>query len=112
MTEELDREFSKLRALAVDDELTNVTPSSFCKRKKSTKDRPAPTLPPLPTFSDLLRKVQLRPVDKAALTVSQISPLISLISLCLAFILETIDNRRTFEKIQSRFDSTGRRSSE
>ena len=74
VTEELDREFSKLRALAADDELTYVTPSSFCKRKKSTKDRPAPTLPPLPTFSDLLRKVQLRPVDKSALTVSDVLP--------------------------------------
>ena len=69
VTEELDREFNKLRALIPDQELTYVTPSSFCKRKKSTGKGPAP-LPPLPTFSELLRKVQLRPVDKSALTVN------------------------------------------
>jgi len=36
ITEELDREFNKLRVRAPNKELTYVTPSSICKRKKNT----------------------------------------------------------------------------
>ncbi len=64
LTEELDREFNKLRALDPDQEINYVTPSSICKRKK-TLEKPAPPTPPLPTFDELLRKVQLRPVNKS-----------------------------------------------
>jgi hypothetical protein len=63
LTEELDREFNKLRALDPNQELTYVTPSTICKRKK-TLEKPASTIPPLPTFDELLRQVQLRPIDK------------------------------------------------
>ncbi|CAF0845031.1 unnamed protein product [Rotaria sp. Silwood1] len=63
VTEELDRKFSKLRSLEPDQELTYVTPSSICKRKK-TLEKPAENIPPVPTFDELLRQVQLRPVNK------------------------------------------------
>ncbi len=64
LTEELDREFDKLRALDPDQEMKCVTPSTICKRKK-TLEKPAPPVPPLPTFDELLRQVQLRPIDKS-----------------------------------------------
>ncbi|CAF3362352.1 unnamed protein product [Rotaria socialis] len=64
LTEELDREFNKLRARDPDQELTYVTPSSICKRKK-TLEKPSPNIPPAPAFNELLRQVQLRPVDKS-----------------------------------------------
>ncbi|CAF0996090.1 unnamed protein product [Rotaria magnacalcarata] len=65
LTEELDREFNKLRARDPNQELTYVTPSSICKRKK-TLEKPSPNIPPAPAFTELLRQVQLRPVDKSA----------------------------------------------
>ena len=75
ITEELDREFGKLRALVPEQELTYVTPSSIAKRKARTK-RPAPILPPIPTFNELLQQVQLRPINKrTAMASLRISPL-------------------------------------
>ena len=75
ITEELDREFGKLRALDPEQELTYVTPSSISKRKVRTK-RPAPILPPIPTFNELLQQVQLRPINKPTeLAALRISPL-------------------------------------
>ncbi|CAF2753853.1 unnamed protein product [Rotaria sp. Silwood2] len=64
VTEELDREFSKLRAIDPDQELTYVIPSSMCKRKK-TLEKPIENVPPVPKFDELLRQVQLRPVNKS-----------------------------------------------
>jgi len=64
ITEELDREFNKLRALDPNQELIYVTPSTICKRKK-TNEKPVQTIPPLPTFDELLRQVQLRPIHKS-----------------------------------------------
>lgn len=63
IAEELDREFNKLRALNPDREINFVNPSSICQRKK-TNEKPVENTPPLPTFDELLRQVQLRPIDK------------------------------------------------
>lgn len=64
IAEELDREFNKLRALDPDQELNYVNPSSICKRKK-TNEKPRDNTTPSPTFDQLLRQVQLRPIDKS-----------------------------------------------
>lgn len=64
LTEELDREFDKLRARDPDQELTNVIPSSMCKRKK-TLEKPSEIVPPPPKFDELLRQVQLRHVNNS-----------------------------------------------
>ena len=66
LTEELDREFSKLRSLDPNQEISFVTPSSFCKRKVKTLEKPLPeVITPVSTFDEFLRKVQLRPIDKS-----------------------------------------------
>lgn len=80
LTEELDREFNRLRALDPDQELTYVTPSAVCKRKRSA-ERTKPKSPPPPTFNELLRQVQLRPVEKAT------KPVRIFILLCFSFYL-------------------------
>ncbi|UJR15987.1 hypothetical protein I4U23_002906 [Adineta vaga] len=71
ITEELDREFNKLRALDPNREISYVIPSKICKRKK-TLEKPASNLPPSPTFDQLLRQVQLRPVDRSTRSVSPV----------------------------------------
>ncbi|CAF1007236.1 unnamed protein product [Rotaria sordida] len=63
VTEELDRKFNKLRALDPDQELTCVIPSSICKRKK-TLEKSFENIPSVPKLDELLRQVQLRPVNK------------------------------------------------
>lgn len=63
LTEELDREFSKLRARDPDQDNVNVIPSLICKRRR-TPEKPVQSIPPLPTFNELLRQVQLRPIEK------------------------------------------------
>jgi hypothetical protein len=70
LTEELDREFGKLRELDPDQELDCVAPSTISKRKKPIEKPPVATIPPIPTFDELLRKVQLRPIDKTIKTIS------------------------------------------
>ena len=70
LTEELDREFSKLRARDPDQDIMNVIPSSICKRRR-TPEKPVQPTPPLPTFDELLRQVQLRPIDKTAMKENQ-----------------------------------------
>ena len=63
LTEELEREFSKLRARDPEQDIIKVIPSLICKRRR-TPEKSVQPIPPLPALDELLRQVQLRPVDK------------------------------------------------
>ncbi|CAF0951593.1 unnamed protein product [Adineta ricciae] len=71
IAEELDREFNKLRALNPTREISYVIPSKICKQRK-TLQKPPSNIPPLPTFDELLRQVQLRPIDQSTRSASPI----------------------------------------
>ncbi|CAF0764764.1 unnamed protein product [Didymodactylos carnosus] len=70
---ELDKEFSRIRAQQPDQDLIYVPPSMICRRQKpyqspsqkikSVNKEIASSPSPPPTFAELLRKVQLKPVD-------------------------------------------------
>ncbi|CAF0907384.1 unnamed protein product [Didymodactylos carnosus] len=70
---ELDKEFSRIRAQQPNQELSYVPPSMICRRKtpycpinqktKSINKEITPSPSPPPTFADLLRTVQLKPIN-------------------------------------------------
>lgn len=70
ITQELDQAFSKLRGMDPNQDLTYVTPSSICKKRKAPiAPISSVKTPEAPTFADLLKNVQLRPIEKKSIEV-------------------------------------------